>query len=427
MYKNPEWSYSAILYEMNIRQFTTEGTFRAASERLPFLRSIGVDAIWLMPIYPIGEEDRKGSLGSYYSIRDYKGVNPEFGSEADLRDFITKAHALGIKILFDWVANHTARDARWISERPVDWYERDSEGRAKVPWDWSDTAKLNYANREVWRGQIDAMRYWVEQFGIDGFRCDMAMLVPIEFWQEASAELHSIKSDIFMLAEAEEDNLFEGAFNMSYQWNIHHIMCDIAKGARRVWDLRNAMHAERQRYPREAMRLSFTSNHDENSWSGSEQSRFGRALEVMTAMTFLMPSTMPLIYTGQEVGYDHSFAFFDRDPIPEELYKEGYATELYRRLADLKHSQRALDSGERGGDVIEIENNAKDCMMTFVREVADSRVVAIVNLSPYTIHADFRTGIYAGTYRDAISGERVVLDEHVERDIAPWHYQILEK
>ena len=427
MYKNPEWSYSAILYEMNIRQFTTEGTFRAASERLPFLRSIGVDAIWLMPIYPIGEEDRKGSLGSYYSIRDYKGVNPEFGPEADLRDFITKAHALGIKILFDWVANHTARDARWISERPVDWYERDSEGRAKVPWDWSDTAKLNYANREVWRGQIDAMRYWVEQFGIDGFRCDMAMLVPIEFWQEASAELHSIKSDIFMLAEAEEDNLFEGAFNMSYQWNIHHIMCDIAKGARRVWDLRNAMHAERQRYPREAMRLSFTSNHDENSWSGSEQSRFGRALEVMTAMTFLMPSTMPLIYTGQEVGYDHSFAFFDRDPIPEELYKEGYATELYRRLADLKHSQRALDSGERGGDVIEIENNAKDCMMTFVREVEGSRVVAIVNLSPYTIHADFRTGIYAGKYRDAISGERVILDEHVERDIAPWHYQILVK
>lgn len=427
MYKNPEWSYSAILYEMNIRQFTTEGTFRAASERLPFLRSIGVDAIWLMPIYPIGEEDRKGSLGSYYSIRDYKGVNPEFGSEADLRDFITKAHALGIKILFDWVANHTARDARWISERPVDWYERDSEGRAKVPWDWSDTAKLNYANREVWRGQIDAMRYWVEQFGIDGFRCDMAMLVPIEFWQEASAELHAIKSDIFMLAEAEEDNLFDGAFNMSYQWNIHHIMCDIAKGARRVWDLRNAMHAERQRYPREAMRLSFTSNHDENSWSGSEQSRFGRALEVMTAMTFLMPSTMPLIYTGQEVGYDHSFAFFDRDPIPEELYKEGYATELYRRLADLKHSQRALDSGQRGGDVIEIENNAKDCMMTFVREVDGSRVVAIVNLSPYTIHADFRTGIYAGTYRDAISGERVILDEHVERDIAPWHYQILVK
>ena len=425
MYKHPEWSYSAVLYELNIRQFTPEGTLNAAIERLPFLRSIGIDAIWLMPIYPIGVEGRKGTLGSYYSISDYKGVNPEFGTADDLRAFISAAHAMGIKVLLDWVANHTARDARWITERPADWYERDAEGVAKVPWDWTDTAKLNYANHDVWLGEIDAMRYWVEEFGVDGFRCDMAMLVPIEFWQEASEELHKIKSDIFMLAEAEEDNLFDRAFNMSYQWNVHHIMVDIAKGARRVWDLRNAIHAERQRYPREAMRMSFTSNHDENSWSGSEQSRFGASLEVMTALTFLMPSTMPLIYTGQEVGYDHSFEFFERDAIPAELYRENRTTELYRRLIALKHKERALDAGERGGDMIEIDNNAKDCMITLVREVDGSRVVAILNLSPYTIHADFNTGIYAGTYRDALSGERVVLAEHVERDIAPWHYQIL--
>ena len=416
-----------MLYEMNVRQLTREGTFQAAIERLAFLRSVGVDALWLMPIYPIGEEGRKGSLGSYYSIRDYKAINPEFGTDADFRRFVDAAHALGMKVLLDWVANHTARDARWIEEKPADWYERDEQGVAKIPWDWSDTAKLNYANHDVWLGQIDAMRYWVEEFKVDGFRCDMAMLVPIEFWQEASAELHRIKPDVFMLAEAEEDNLFDAAFNMSYQWNIHHIMVDIAKGARRVWDLRNAMHSERARYPREAMRLSFTSNHDENSWSGSEQDRFGAALEIMTALTFLMPSTMPLIYTGQEVGYNHSFEFFERDAIPEGAYVETRTTELYRRLTALKHHERALDAGEWGGEVIEIENNAKDCMMTFVREVDGSRVVAIMNLSPYTIHADFRTGIYAGDYIDAMSGERVVLDEHVERDIAPWCYQILIK
>lgn len=427
MYKNPEWSYSAVLYELNIRQFTPEGTFNAAIERLPFLRSVGVDALWLMPIYPIGEEGRKGSLGSYYSIRDYKAVNEEFGTAEDLKAFISVAHSLGMKVLLDWVANHTARDARWVTERPADWYERDAEGVPLVPWDWTDTAKLNYANHDVWRGQIEAMRYWVEEFSVDGFRCDMAMLVPIEFWQEVSEELHRIKPDIFMLAEAEEDNLFDRAFNMSYQWNVHHIMCDIAKGARRVWDLRNAIHAERAKYPREAMRMSFTSNHDENSWSGSEQSRFGRALEVMMAMTFLMPSTMPLIYTGQEVGYDHSFEFFDRDPIPVDAYRENHVTALYRRLTALKHSERALAAGERGGELIEIENNAKDCMMTFVREVRGSRVVAIMNLSPYTIHADFRTGIYAGTYRDAITGERATLDDHVECDIAPWQYRILVK
>lgn len=427
MYKNPEWSYSAVLYEMNIRQLTAEGTLRAAIERLPFLRSVGVDALWLMPIYPIGVEGRKGTLGSYYSIRDYKAVNEEFGTADDFRAFVTAAHALGMKVILDWVANHTARDARWITEQAADWYERDEQGVAKVPWDWTDTAKLNYLNHDVWHGHIDAMRYWVEEFKVDGFRCDMAMLVPIEFWQEASEELHRVKSDIFMLAEAEEDNLFDRAFNMSYQWEIHHIMVDIAKGARRVWDLRNAIHNQRQRYPREAMRMSFTSNHDENSWSGSEQSRFGAALEVMTALTFLMPSTMPLIYTGQEVGYDHSFEFFERDAIPETLYVENRTTELYRRLTALKHSSMALAAGERGGEMIEIENNAKDCMMTFVREVDGSRVVAIMNLSPYVIHADFNTGIYSGNYLDAMTGERVILDSHVERDIAPWCYQILIK
>lgn len=427
MYKNPEWSYSAVLYELNIRQFTPEGTFSAARERLPFLRSVGIDAIWLMPIYPIGIEGRKGGLGSYYSIRDYTSVNEEFGSAEELYAFIAAAHALGMKVLLDWVANHTARDARWITERPADWYERDEAGVAKVPWDWTDTAKLNYSNHDVWRGQIEAMRYWVEEFAIDGFRCDMAMLVPIEFWQEVAEELHRTKPDIFMLAEAEEDNLFDRAFNMSYQWNVHHIMCDIAKGARRVWDMRNAIHAERAKYPLEAMRMSFTSNHDENSWSGSEQTRFGEALEVMTAMTFLMPSTMPLIYTGQEVGYDHSFEFFDRDPIPEEVYKENHNTELYRCLSALKHSEAALAAGERGGEMIEIENNAKDCMMTFVREVTDSRVVAIMNLSPYTIHADFNTGIYAGEYLDVMSGEKYILHEHVNEHIAPWNYRILVK
>ena len=427
MYKNPEWSYSAVLYELNIRQFTPEGTFSAARERLPFLRSIGIDAIWLMPIYPIGIEGRKGKFGSYYSIRDYTGVNEEFGSAEELREFIGAAHALGMKVILDWVANHTARDARWITECPANWCERDEAGVAKVPWDWTDTAKLNYANHDVWRGQIEAMRYWVEEFKVDGFRCDMAMLVPIEFWQEVAEELHRVKPDIFMLAEAEEDNLFDRAFNASYQWNIHHIMCDIAKGARRVWDMRNAIHAERAKYPKEAIRMSFTSNHDENSWSGSEQSRFGRALEVMTAMTFLMPSTMPLIYTGQEVGYDHSFEFFDRDPIPAEAYKENRTTELYRRLTALKHSEAALAAGERGGEMIEIENNAKDCMMTFVREVEGSRVVAIMNLSPYTIHADFNTGIYAGKYLDVMSGMQTTLSEHVDEHIAPWNYRILVK
>lgn len=424
-YSHPEWSYNASLYEMNIRQLTAEGTFNAAAERLEFLHELGIDAIWLMPIYPIGKINRKGSLGSYYSIADYCAINPEFGTIEDFDAFVAKAHSLGIKILLDWVANHTSRDARWLQTKSADWYEREADGEAKVPWDWTDTAKLNYANHDVWRGQIEAMRFWVEKHNIDGFRCDMAMLVPIEFWQEAAAVLHAIKPDIFMLAEAEELNLFDRAFDMSYAWEIHHMMCDIAKGERRVWDLRNTMYADREKYPTSAMRMMFTSNHDENSWSGSEFSRFGEALNVMTALTFLWEGAMPLIYTGQEIGYDHSFEFFDKDPIP--CYQANEHTEFYRKLIALRHSQRALQAAERGGRIIEIENNAKDCIMTFVRECDESRVVAILNLSPFTIHAYFNTGIYAGNYTDAISGEKMELPTIVERDLAPWSFQILHK
>ena len=421
------WSYDAVMYEMNVRQLTPEGTLQAAEKRLEFLHEMGIDAIWLMPVYPIGEQGRKGSLGSYYSIRDYKAINPEFGDMDDFDSFVAKAHSLGMKVLLDWVANHTARDAKWLKTKSADWYEREADGTAKIPWDWSDTAKLNYANHDVWRGQIEAMRFWVEKHNIDGFRCDMAMLVPIEFWQQAAAVLHAVKPDIFMLAEAEELNLFDKAFDMCYAWEIHHMMCDIAKGERRVWDLRNTMYADRERYPNSAMKMMFTSNHDENSWSGSEFDRFGAAREVMTALTFVWEAAMPLLYTGQEVGYNHSFEFFERDFIPTEAYTENRTTELYRRLAALKHNEAALAAGERGGEMIEIENNAKDCMMTFVREVGGSRVVAIMNLSPYTIHADFNTGIYAGTYLDAITGERVELMSHVDEHIAPWNYRILVK
>ena len=426
-YTHPKWSYSAVLYEMNVRQLTPEGTLRAAEERLEFLKTIGIDAIWLMPVYPIGAEGRKGSLGSYYSIRDYCAINPEFGTMEDFDSFVDKAHSLGMKVILDWVANHTARDAKWLKTKSADWYEREADGSAKVPWDWTDTAKLNYANRDVWRGQIEAMRFWVENHNIDGFRCDMAMLVPIEFWQQATAVLRAVKPDIFMLAEAEELNLFDNAFDMCYAWEIHHMMCAIAKGERRVWDLRNMMYADRDRYPNSAMKMMFTSNHDENSWSGSEFDRFGAAREVMTALTFVWEAAMPLIYTGQEVGYDHSFEFFERDHIPAEKYNVCNDTELYRKLAALKHSQVALQAGEQGGRTIEIENNAKDCLMTFVREKDDSRVMAIMNLSPYTIHADYNNGIYAGEYTNALTGEKVEIPTHLECDIEPWGYTLLYK
>lgn len=423
---HPAWSHSSVLYEMNVRQLTPEGTLRAAAGRLPFLRSMGIDAVWLMPVYPIGREERKGSLGSYYAIADYCAVNPELGTMADFDAFVTEAHRLGMKVILDWVANHTARDAHWIAERPADWYERDAEGRPAVPWDWTDTAKLNYANRAVREAQIEAMAFWITRHAVDGFRCDMAMLVPIEFWNEASRRLRSLRPDLFLLAEAEETNLFDQpAFDACYAWECHHLLCDMAQGRCRLTALRDYIYRDRQRYPESAMRLMFTSNHDENSWSGSEFARLGDAREALAAFTFVAPRTLPLVYTGQEVGYDHSFAFFDRDPIPADRYVDNSFTALYRRLAALRHDNEALASGGRGGTTIEIRNNAEDCLLTMVRETPANRVVAVMNLSPYAIHADYRTGIYAGTYTDAMTGLDYRLADHVEEDMAPWSYRLL--
>lgn len=421
---HPQWSYSAVLYEMNVRQLTPEGTLRAAAERLSFLREMGIDAVWLMPVYPIGECERKGSLGSYYSIRDYCAINPELGTMADFDAFVAQAHGLGMKVLLDWVANHTARDARWVAERPADWYERDAEGEPLVPWDWSDTAKLNYANHEVWQAQAEAMEFWVSDHAVDGFRCDMAMLVPIEFWNETARRLRALKPDLFMLAEAEEPNLFEqGAFDACYGWEMHHLLVAVAQQRERVTALRSYLYANRMHYPDTAIRLAFTSNHDENSWSGSEFARLGGAREAMAAFTFVAPQSMPLIYTGQEVGYDHSFRFFDRDPIPH--YQANAATDFYRRLIALKRDNEALAAGEQGGAMSEIRNNAEDCLLILVRERGGNRVVAVMNLSPYAIQANYYTGAYAGLYTDAMTGSPCELRGHVVEDMDPWSWRIL--
>ncbi len=421
--QHADWSYGGVVYEMNVRQLTKKGTFVAAMRHLRHLKKMGVDVIWLMPIYPIGEVDRKGSLGSYYSISDYCDVNSEFGTMEEFDALVAGAHKLGMKVILDWVANHTARDAKWLKDKPMEWYERDENGAAKVPWDWSDTAKLNYAEKEVWQGQIDAMKFWVTNHHIDGFRCDMAMLVPMEFWQVVRRELQCVKKDIFMLAEAEGAEFYDGAFDACYGWELHHTMVDVAQGKSNVFALREKIYSLLNDYPQTSMHLTFTSNHDENSWGGSEQSRFGNALEAMTALTFVLPKSLPLIYTGQECGYDHSFAFFDKDAMP--AFKANGATERYRRLCEMKHSFSALLSADEGGSFVEINNNAPDCLLTFVRENQQGRVLYIANLSPYKVFTDFRTGIYAGEYEDVLSGEKSTLYEYTWGDMEPWSFRVL--
>ena len=376
---HPDWSYNAVVYEMNVRQYTPEGTFEAAARELPRLKELGVDIVWLMPVYPIGVLERKGTLGSYYAISDYCATNPEFGTLEDFDRLLAEAHRLGLRVILDWVANHTSPDARWIREQPADWYVRDSLGRTIVQYDWTDIAKLNYGNADMRAAMEQAMRFWLDR-GIDGFRCDMACEVPIDFWRTTLPALRRDYPGIYLLAEGEDPALHEEAFDASYAWELHHLMNAIARGEKSPAELQRQVEKEDSTTPPEAFRLMFTSNHDENSWAGTEFERMGPAARVMALLTFTLPKGQPLIYTGQEMGYDHRFAFFEKDPVPQ--WVENDLTGFYRQLIRLRHDHEALAAGERGGETVWMEaGTLPEGVVGFTRRKGADEVLVVANLS----------------------------------------------
>ena len=367
---------NSVVYEMNVRQYTPEGTFAAAQQELPRLAELGVDILWLMPIYPIGVDGRKGPLGSYYAVKNYCDVNPEFGTLADFDNFLAEAHRLGIRVVLDWVANHTSPDNVWVTERPADWYERDAQGNTTFTADWSDTANLNYENHEVWHGMADAMRFWMER-GIDGFRCDMACEVPLEFWQEAISGLRADYPNMYMLAEGEEPLLHTlSGFNSSYSWELHHMMNAIARGEQNIPELLAYLEKDAARHPAEAFRLMFTSNHDENSWAGTEFERMGDAAKLMAVLTFTLPNGQPLIYTGQEMGWNKRFEFFQRDPIP--AWEKNEYFDFYKELIAIRHANPALAAGANGG-AFEVVS-AEDSVLVFTRTLPNNKVTVKAEL-----------------------------------------------
>lgn len=419
---HPEWSYNAVMYELNTRQFTPEGTFAAAREHLPRLRELGVDIIWLMPIHPIGKLERKGGLGSYYSVRDYEAVNPEFGTMADLKAFIADAHGLDFKVILDWVANHTSRDAMWMDDKSM--YVLDKEGEPLAPYDWSDVAKLDYSNPDTRRGMIRSMTYWLTEADVDGFRCDVAGDVPTDFWAEATSALKSVKSDIFMLAEAEKPELLtEGGFDADYAWEFHHIMNRIAQGVDNADSLRSYLQRQWSKYPPGAIKLNFTSNHDENSWNGTEFERMGPAAPLFAAMCYVMPG-MPLIYNGQEVGFDRRLEFFEKDSVTWED-KRGYMG-FYEALNQFKHSCEAVATGERGGLVVMLKNSQKGKLFTFTRSNGNSAVVAMFNLTGQPVKASIALKGIEGHYRNIMTDEPVTVERRMDMEFRPWQFVILE-
>ena len=376
---HPKWTYDSVMYEVNIRQFSPEGTFKGVEAQLPRLKDLGVDILWLMPMYEIGTEGRKGTLGSYYAISDYKKVNPEFGTMEDFEHLLAAAHKMGFKVILDWVANQTAPDNVWMTEKPADFYERDSLGNAIWEYDWTDTRSLNYDNEEVWWAQDDAMRFWLEK-GVDGFRCDAAGEVPAEFWKGILPKMNKDYPNIYLLAEAERDNLADASetFDANYAWELHHLLNSLAQGAKTVGDLQEYVARDAARFPKEAFRLTFTSNHDENSWSGTEFEREGAAANACAVLCFTLPGSQPLIYTGQEIGLSRRLQFFETDPITD--WSANEYTVFWKKLVDLKHHNPALAAGEKGGPIVWWEiPEGLDGIVAFHREVKGNKVIVLAN------------------------------------------------
>lgn len=419
--KHPAWSKNTAIYEANIRQHSPEGSFKRFQEYLPELKKMGVGIIWIMPINPIGEKNRKGTLGSYYAVRDYKAVNPEFGTSADFKNLVNAAHALGMKVIIDWVANHTAWDHPWVTSHP-EYYLKNDKGEFVPPVpDWQDVIKLNYANQQLRAEMIDALKFWLTEYGIDGYRCDVAEMVPTDFWNEARAALDKVKP-VFMLAEGEATDLHEKAFDMTYAWQLKDLFGEIAKGKKNANDLAAYMAGPEKKFHANAYRMLHTSNHDLNSWEGTEFERLGDGAENFLVLSNLLKG-MPLLYSGQEAGNSKRLEFFERDPIKwqDHPYKPIYTT-----LFHLKKTNQALWNGKDGAEQVRMATSNDAAIYAFSRSKAGNQVVGIFNLSGQTQSFSFDKPVAKGL-SNLFTGKKEAIQAGQKIELKPWEYRVLFK
>ncbi|MBT0810586.1 alpha-amylase [Litoribacter ruber] len=413
----PDWVKDKNIYEVNLRQYTQEGTFAAFEKEVPRLKEMGVDILWFMPIHDIGEKNRKGSLGSYYAIKDYKSVNSEFGTKEDFDRLVKTIHDNDMYIIIDWVANHTAWDHPWTKSNP-EYYSKDENDNFMPPanTDWEDVIDLDYNNPEVHTAMEDAMVYWVKEHDIDGFRCDVAELVPMEFWNNTRKSLDEIKP-VFMLAEGEKVELYE-AFDMTYAWNVFHTLVDLAGDREKNNDtLHGSVLEGVEGLPEGAFKMNFLTNHDENTWKGTIDSLLGPAHEAMAVLIHTIPG-MPLIYSGQEANITQRLEFFERDPIDWGHYEKA---DFYTQLNALKHQNKALWNGEHGGSFKRLPNSKSEGIYAFERKKDRNRVITIVNLSDREMTYEF-TDNKEGL-KDYFSPGASEIGSSIK--MQPWGYRVL--
>ena len=421
------WTRNATIYEVNVRQFTPEGTFAALTRHLPRIDSLGADILWLMPVQPIGKKNRKGLLGSYYSISDYRAINPEFGTAVDARTFVDSAHRRGKRVILDWVPNHTAYDHPWITQHP-DWYVHRADGTISNArddqdreTDWTDVAELDYSNTAMRAAMIADMRWWLDTMNIDGFRCDVAGGVPMDFWIDARRQLASVRPDIFMLAEAEGPK-FHAAFDMTYGWEFHHLLNELAQGKKPTSEIDAYLARQAAAYPADAYRMNFTSNHDENSWNGTEFERMGANHQAAFVLGATIQGSMPELYNGQEVSLKKRLRFFERDTID---WTGPSLASFYRSAFSLKHRNAALANGQYGGPQVKLSTDGDSRTYAFSRTRGGNTVVVAVNFGDAVAHLAFQGLAHTGAYTDWFARSPLTLAATGTLDVPAHGFRVL--
>lgn len=417
-----KWTRNLSVYEINIRQYSKEGTFAAVEADLPRLSKMGVGILWFMPITPIGEKGRKGTMGSHYAVKDYMATNPDYGTVEEFAQLVSKAHGWGMHVIIDWVGNHTAWDNALAQTNPT-WYTKDAKGDFQPPVaDWSDVIDLDYNNPELRKYMISAMQFWVSKCNIDGFRVDVAEMVPTDFWEQARRELDKTKP-LFWLAEGEKAELHKYAFDATYGWEMHHLLKDVAQGTKNISDIYNYIDKNDANFPEDAYRLYFTTNHDENSWNGTEKEKFGDGAQAFFVLCATVPMGMPLIYNAQESKLDKRLAFFDKDPIEWHDYP---LQDFYTALIQLKKNNKALQNGAFGGKMTKI-NDAQNEVMVYTREKDGDKVLVMLNLSGKNKTVKLNNQALKGSYTNLFDKSKKNFNSQETITLRAWEYQVWVK
>ena len=432
----PDWVKNAVIYQVNVRQFTPEGTFNAFAEHLDRIADLGVDMIWLMPIYPLCDTNKKNheeadteNLGSHYAVYDFFSVNPRYGTPEDFRNLVKKIHDLGIKVILDFVPNHTGWDSRWMLRHP-EWFKQDAKGNILSPvkeengepWGWDDVAQLDYSNKRMRENVIQAHEFWMREFDVDGFREDVAGEVPTSFWNELRPRLEKIRP-VFMLSEDETkgSDHFKVCFNANYAWETSIVMKKIVKGEKPASALFEWTEEVKARFGTRGWQLNYTQNHDENTWNGTEKEIFGEGGDCYTALAFTIEG-MGMIYNGQEMNLDKRLWFFNKDEID---WTGTSRVAYFKTLIDLKHRNKALWNGQDGGALHKLVTNADDEVYAFSRQKEGNQFVGIFNLSDKKVNCILRGGEAVGEYQNVFAEKPQTITADMPLTLEPFEYILL--